>query len=599
MQVYKLGIGRDILMEQLIEKLGSKFGVLSESDTTQLKIMARNEDIAVGDLFVIPSRRGYERFYIFRAAQYANIMNRTIDMGDVARNKLTMPDSYLSDDLNEEKLIELKGMLLGYSQKDESGKWQFHRPRRLPEHLTDVYLVTEHNSEVIKELLGSQLGQDGVFVGHLLAGEKALSNVPVYMPPHSLSHHLGIFGRTGCGKSNLMMVLIESMYKYNEQVNLKKQGQKVSLFAIDPHDEFCRWPSGIRGGIEEIVSSYNSDEWNQLVEPFYYLTLKNVNEEKGKSKIRLSRADITPQDIISILEFTEQQSLFTNMFFGLHGEMWIGLLLLGNIDEDNPHYGGNFQQGTIHAVERRLSFLRQEQTQLFTPYDQDMGFDYDSMLSDIICSLECGRILTVDTTLMSELEQFLLTTVVARTLFTLRRALKSARNIESLEEEICSALGHSDSSTGLRSFAQQIVNSLKNGQLPYIKNGQLTKVEELPFINIVIEEAASILNPQRMKFGSVFRDISRQGRKFGIGLSVISQQVTAIDEGILTQLNTELTLALGNETERREAIKNASADLYGFEKELQVMSKGQAILSASYRDVPLPIQVPSFDTQKH
>ena len=98
-----------------------------------------------------------------------------------------------------------------------------------------------------------------------------------------------------------------------------------------------------------------------------------------------------------------------------------------------------------------------------------------------------------------------------------------------------------------------------------------------------------------MRFGSVFRDISRQGRKFGIGLTVVSQQVSEIDNGILTQLNTELTMALGNENERREAIRNASADLMGFERELQVMEKGQVVLSASYKDVPLPVQVPNYD----
>ena len=110
-----------------------------------------------------------------------------------------------------------------------------------------------------------------------------------------------------------------------------------------------------------------------------------------------------------------------------------------------------------------------------------------------------------------------------------------------------------------------------------------------------MEEAPSILNPERMKFGSVFRDISRQGRKFGIGLTVVSQQVSEIDQGVLTQINTELTMSLGNEIERKEAMRNASGDLMGFERELQVMTKGQAILSASYRDVPLPVLAPDFD----
>ena len=75
----------------------------------------------------------------------------------------------------------------------------------------------------------------------------------------------------------------------------------------------------------------------------------------------------------------------------------------------------------------------------------------------------------------------------------------------------------------------------------------------------------------------------------------MSQQVTEIDDGILTQLNTELVMALGNEGERKAALKNASADLSGFERELQVMGKGQVMVSGSYKDVPLPVQVPEFD----
>ncbi len=55
-------------------------------------------------------------------------------------------------------------------------------------------------------------------------------------------------------------------------------------------------------------------------------------------------------------------------------------------------------------------------------------------------------------------------------------------------------------------------------------------------------------------------------------------------------------MGLGNETERREAIRNASSDLGGFERELQVMSKGQVLLTTSYKDVPIPVQVPEFNS---
>src|SRR3954471_11407078 len=104
-------------MNELMGHIGERFGVLAESNTTQLTVIARNTDVAVGDLFLLPCRRGPDRFYIFRTTQYANILNRALEMNDIARNKVTMPDSYLAEDLADEQLIELKGMVLGYAER--------------------------------------------------------------------------------------------------------------------------------------------------------------------------------------------------------------------------------------------------------------------------------------------------------------------------------------------------------------------------------------------------------------------------------------------------------------------------------------------------
>ena len=98
----------DKSLEELVDKLGGqekRFGVLAESNTYQLTVIAKNTDVAVGDLFLLPCKRGPERFYVFRTTQYANIMNRTLEMNDIARNKLTMPDSFLARDLIDEHLI--------------------------------------------------------------------------------------------------------------------------------------------------------------------------------------------------------------------------------------------------------------------------------------------------------------------------------------------------------------------------------------------------------------------------------------------------------------------------------------------------------------
>lgn len=591
-------------MEDLLKLLGDRFGVLSESNTHQLTVMARNADVAVGDLFLLPSQRGArDRFYVFRTTQYANIMNRALEMDDIARNKLTMPDSYLSQDLAEELLIRLVGIILGYAEVGEAG-WTFHKPRRLPEHLTNVFRVDPESpkvAEVMQTLLGSQLGQEGLYVGDLLAGEQAIQGVKVFLPAYALSHHLGVFGRTGAGKSNLMMVLLKSAMDYNQTLIQREKGTPVSVLAIDPHDEFRFWHGAIGGkdGIHGIVKGYSPEKLKVLVEPFYYLTVREVGEKGLERQVVLSRADVLPDDLSSISEFSEQQVAFAQQQFALWGEQWIGRVLLGDTQGGAGGFEGNvdFLSGTVAAVQRRLSFLRRGQTRLFSPFDPDAGYEYESLLPEILCALEQGRILIVDTTLMGEMEQFLLTTVVARSLFTLRRTLRSVARVDELPRAIRQAFGNEDEQgqVGLRTLADDLVRRVEDGRLPYAEGGMLKSPDQLPYVNVVVEEAPSVLNPQRMRFGSVFRDISRQGRKFGIGLTVVSQQVSEIDGGVLSQINTELVMALGNELERKEAIRNASADLSGFERELQVMGKGQVIVSASYKDVPLPVQVPEFD----
>lgn len=588
----------------VLEVLGNEaYGVLAGASTSEIVVYARNFDTSIGDLFLIPSDRGGERVYIFRMTQYANVLRREEDMDPMAKNLIAMDDPYYADDFERDKLLRLSGSLLGYSEYVD-GSWKFRSPRKLPAHLSRVFKIgfgdaatVAAQETVLSDLLREQL-HGGILIGSLLAGENALENVPVGIPGEYFAHHIGVFGRTGTGKSNNLMVLIDALFQNNHRLLTTPRDQWepgdriVSLFAIDPHDEFAHWKPGSDGGITRIVDSMAPEEKKRLVGDFYYLSCRPQAALDADSDLDgqgrtcfLNRRDITPADLISIMEFSDIMSASAEAIGDEHGENWISAVLNGQVEPDDRV----IHRASLGAINRRLSFLAGGRSTL-VPNNRN----YTSCLVDIIIALERGRVLDVDTTLMTETEQFLATTVVARTIFALRKALKSATSLKHFLGDAESP-GELDRHLYLQeSLKEKLREKLAAPDSPYLDGQRLKQVMELPAVNIIVEEAPSILNPARIRFGSVFRDISRQGRKFGIGLTVVSQQVSEIDNGILSQLNTEISMALGNEEERRAAVQTASNDIYPFRRELQVMSVGQAILSASYKNVPLPIQIPEF-----
>jgi hypothetical protein len=66
---------------------------------------------------------------------------------------------------------------------------------------------------------------------------------------------------------------------------------------------------------------------------------------------------------------------------------------------------------------------------------------------------------------------------------------------------------------------------------------------------ISIEEAQRVLSQRSEKTG-VFREIAMEGRKFGVGLGVITQQPKNIDQRVLAQMNTLFVMGLADRHDR-------------------------------------------------
>ncbi len=558
------------------DKLGELYGKVGVGDQTSLGIMGSNRDISVGEIFMIYSHRdGHERVFFFRVLGLENYLRQVDDLSRVAGTLMVEGDAYLSG-IERNMLLSVGGRMLGYAE-EKDGKWVFHSPRRLPDHLASVYRPKPGTSdEFVRTVLESQTDGE-VYVGDLQIGENTL-DVPIKIPAEYLPMHVGIFGSTGAGKSNLMMVLIKSVIDNNLNAfrNPKQGLQRISAFCIDPHDEFA---NGVdKYGIRHVVEEMSPATRSEVIGDFYYLTThKRATTREIRAyarEIRILWSEIQPRDLYSIRDFTPEMSSFIDAQYFSNKENWIETIL--NMEEDEA----GVPAGTLRAVKRRLSFLDR------SPIFVETG---TSILSDIFFAMETGRILVVNTSLMSDMEQFLLTTIVTRTLSDMRRALKSSGNLGDFENQ------------GQMRLPNPFFENVKMNARSFYGLGGVkddTPVQDprkLPVIQVTVEEAPSILNPELMRGQSVFKDISRQGRKFNIGLLVVSQQVSVLDNVILSQMNTEINLRLGNEREIRSCIENASVNIFGFENEFRVMSRGEAIVTQSYRELPLPVRIPLFD----
>ncbi len=562
------------------EKLGELYGKVGGGNQTALEIIGNNRDISVGEIFMIYSHRdGHERVFFFRVLGLENYLRQVDNMTRVASTLMVEGDAYLSG-IERNMLLTIGGRMLGYAEKIDD-EWTFNSPRRLPDHLASVYRpIPGVTDPFAREILHQQISGE-IYVGDFQIGEKTL-DVPVMLPLEYLPMHVGIFGSTGSGKSNLMMVLIKSMIDNNLEAfrNPNKDLSRISAFCIDPHDEFAKGVD--RYGIQDVVDEMSPSTRKEVMGDFYYLTTHKRATQRDIRKyareIRILWSEIKPRDLYSIMEFSPQMVSLIDAQFSSAGENWIRSII--DLDEGTAE----IPKGTLSAVKRRLRTI--QRSPIFV---ENFSSKRTSSLDDIFYAMETGRILVVNTSLMGDMEQFLLTTVVTRTLSDMRRALKSSGNLGDFERQ------------GQMRLPSSFFNRVKAKARTFFGHGGVANdspvrdPRSLPVIQVTVEEAPSILNPELMKGQSVFKDISRQGRKFNIGLLVVSQQVSVLDNVILSQMNTEINLRLGNEREIRACIDNASVNISGFENEFRVMSRGEAIVTQSYRELPLPVRIPLFD----
>ena len=115
---------------------------------------------------------------------------------------------------------------------------------------------------------------------------------------------------------------------------------------------------------------------------------------------------------------------------------------------------------------------------------------------------------------------------------------------------------------------------------------------------LVLEEAHAYLAKENSgAAATAVRRIAKEGRKYGVGMMIVSQRPSEIDSTILSQCGTIFAMRLANDTDRSHVASAASDNLKGLFEMLPILRTGEAIIVGEAVSLPVRtlISAPSHD----
>lgn len=121
---------------------------------------------------------------------------------------------------------------------------------------------------------------------------------------------------------------------------------------------------------------------------------------------------------------------------------------------------------------------------------------------------------------------------------------------------------------------------------------ELRKRNKIPPLMLFAEEAHNFC-PQRGKTQSsdIFKTIASEGRKFGLGLAIITQRPAKVDKNVLSQCNTQVILKVTNPNDLKAIESSIEGVTKEMKEEVQRLPVGEAIITGGGLSEPLFLAV--------
>ncbi len=509
--------------EQVAQRLGVVVGgSLSKGLQVKLDRQTIIEDLAVGRYVVVRGQR--KRFFCMITDIELDVTNPALmshppDVQDPFLSAVYLGTAAFGT-------VHIAPMLMIETDSGEP------RPvKTIPSHFMPVEIATV---EDVNDVFGEE--DDTHFnVGTPLELEQTQINLDLR---RLVERSVGVFGKSGTGKSFLTRILLAGVIERGLAVNL----------IFDMHNDYGWEISDERGpkakGLKQLFPARVA-----------ILTLDEQSSRRRQAKfdyvVTLGYDEIEPQDIEMLKDTLDLSDPMIDAAYQLHkrfGSEWIYQFLTMEPEEQDEFVKtNNISASSAVALARRLQ--RFERWEFLRP-EGALG---DSV-GKIIDFIEQGKSIVLE---FGRYGNNLAAYILVANYLT--------RRIHA-------------------HYVQQVEKALGDSAL------------EPPQLLITIEEAHKFLDPAVAR-QTIFGIIARELRKYNVTLSIVDQRPSGIDEEVLSQVGTRVTALLDNERDINAVLTGISGAGSLREVLARLDTKQQAIIMGHAVPMPVVVKTRPYDAQ--
>jgi DNA helicase HerA-like ATPase len=462
---------------------------------------------------------------------------------------------------SDERIVEADLFGEGVWKKSSEGDWELSFERGIstyPLPQQTVYLTPKN------ELRGIYGQGKGAIVR--LGNHVGSVETPCYADMNELlGKHTAILGSTGSGKSGTVAAVLHSLLE--KHTHDEHAAWKPRIIILDPHGEY--------GGAFDQHYLRSTDN-GTLDLPYWLMNLEEtVTLLIGKTtEAATSQSNIVKNALYAIrkgsarlLQFNENQITVDSPIPYPIGASGIALNDFGRTSDD-----ALYSEGLIGEINKQRP-------------DNKNKKDHEAY-NKIIAKIESLRLDPRLNFLMKEWNS------------------EQGDSISCIIEQLTNCDGHPCivDLSGVPNEIAGIASAIIARTLFSIKVWQTTQEREEDPVLLVCEEAHRYVpnrgEAQYEAAQEAIRRIAKEGRKYGIGLLLVSQRPSEVEATVLSQCNSWIVLRITNEADREHVRSILPDSMSGLTKMLSGLRRQEAIFVGQAAMIPSRIMIRTLETHQ-